>query len=49
MSPHLVSPLISIDGSHEKKEEEKKNRREREHKREGKKEQEWVVGGVGDA
>lgn len=23
MSPHLVSPLISIDGSHEKKEEEK--------------------------
>lgn len=48
MSPHLVSPLISIDGSHEKK-EEKKNRREKEHKREGKKEQEWVVGGVGDA
>lgn len=48
MSPHIVSPLISIDGSHEKKEEEK-NRREKEHKREGKKEQEWVVGGVGDA
>lgn len=48
MSPHIVSPLISIDGSHEKK-EEKKNRREKEHKRESKKEQEWVVGGVGDA
>lgn len=29
MSPHIVSPLISIDGSHEKKEEEKKQKRER--------------------